>query len=182
MVICSECKLDAQLKQITNIFLANGYPESVMLRSIRLKICKYNRIKIFSPPKCPLYFKLPRTEPHSQFFAKRISSSIMHCFSYVVACTIFSTRSVFPSVCKDILPILQQILVIYHYICQCEADYTGKTIQWLEVRIAQHVLGSICMHMSLTSGHSQPHEAAIGEHLLNMDAYKNNYSGEFRRA
>lgn len=40
--ICSECKVDAELREITNILLANGYPEGLIKTNIRLTISKFN--------------------------------------------------------------------------------------------------------------------------------------------
>lgn len=138
LVICLKCKFDAELKQITNIFLVNYYHKSVILSSIILKISNFYGIKKFTFPKCPVYFQLAWIGTCSQFFANKILTSIMHCFNSIEVRTIFTTRSVFPFVHKDILPALQQILVIYCYKCQYNADCVGKAIQWLEIRIAQY--------------------------------------------
>lgn len=88
--------------------------------------------------------------PNSQVCANKISSSVRWCFNSVVVQNIFSTRRAFPSVHKDVLPTYQQSLVIYQYKCQCEADFVGKTIQQLEVRIAQHVTGQIQSYGHIT--------------------------------
>lgn len=63
------------------------------------------------------------------------------------------------------MPTVQQNLAIHRYKCQSDADYSGKTIQRLEVRIAQDMPVSIRRHMLLTSGQSQTHTLAIGEYL-----------------
>lgn len=83
-VICSECKLDAKLRHITNILLTNCYPESVIKSNIRLKIFKFKETQTFGPPKCPVYMRLPWTGPHSQLCTDKIFSSIIHCFSCVL--------------------------------------------------------------------------------------------------
>lgn len=71
----------------------------------------------------------------------------------------FSTRRAFPSINKDVLPTHQQSLVIYQYKCQCEADYVDKTIQRVEVRIAQHISGQIHRRVPVTSKRSQAHDS-----------------------
>lgn len=58
-MLCSKCKLDAELKQINTIFLAHGHPESVIKTNIKLKISKFNETKTFRPRKCLVYIKLP---------------------------------------------------------------------------------------------------------------------------
>lgn len=76
------------------------------------------------------------------------------------------------------LPV-NKVLLYIKYKCRCEIDYVGKTIQWLEVRIAQHVPGKVRRHEPITSGCSQTHESAIGKHQLNSVACRTNYSPGF---
>ena len=59
MMIYSECKLEEELKKITEVFLANGYPKSVMLSNIKFTILKFHNRKIFNPLKCSVYIKIP---------------------------------------------------------------------------------------------------------------------------
>lgn len=118
--------------------------------TVGLKIAKFNGIKVFGPSRCPVYTRLLWMGPNSQVCANKISSSVRWCFNSVVVQNIFSTRRAFPSVHKDVLPTYQQSLVIYQYKCQCEADFVGKTIQQLEVRIAQHVTGQIQSYGHIT--------------------------------
>ena len=77
--------------------------------------------------------------------------------------TILTTRSAFLFSPKDVLPILQQSMIVYKFHqCLCVADYIGRTIQRLEVRAGQHVLRGICRWSEpLISGLSQSHESAI---------------------
>lgn len=57
-----EYKLDTELKQITNISFANGYPVSVVLSNIKIKISDID------PPKCSVYIKRRWIGPRSLFF------------------------------------------------------------------------------------------------------------------
>lgn len=57
-MICSEWNNDAKLREITNIFLATGYPEVIIKTNIRLIISMFNEIKTSGPPKCHLYMRL----------------------------------------------------------------------------------------------------------------------------
>lgn len=52
--ICSECKLDAEVREITKRFLAKFYPVGVIKTNIRFRISKFNGIKTFDPPKFPV--------------------------------------------------------------------------------------------------------------------------------
>ena len=57
--ICSNSRINAETKKVTDIFRRNGYPDNVILSSIRSTISKFNSIKSFGPSKCPVYVKLP---------------------------------------------------------------------------------------------------------------------------
>ena len=53
MLIYPECKLDAELKMITDSFFANGYIENVILNNIKSTFSYFHNSKIFGTPKCP---------------------------------------------------------------------------------------------------------------------------------
>lgn len=114
----------------------------------------------------------------SQSYGDKISSTVISLNSVVVR-NIFSTRRDFASIRKDVLPTNQQCSVFYRLKCRCEADYMGRTIQQLELRLAKHVLGFIRRHDSLVSRDSQKHESAIGEHLLSSVTCGFSYSADF---
>lgn len=52
--ICSECKHDAELREIIHNFLAKCYPVGVIRTYIRFIISKFNGIKAFGPTKFPV--------------------------------------------------------------------------------------------------------------------------------
>ena len=68
------------------------------------------------------------TDPVSQLLADKISGSVMHCFNSVKVITIFIPRSAFSFSPKDILPILQQGMMVCKFQYQCDTDYIGGTI------------------------------------------------------
>lgn len=80
LIISSECKLAAKLRQIQQLFLANGYSEIVILNNIGLKIAKFNGVKLFTSSKCSLYMRLPWIGPGSQVYIDKISSLVQRCF------------------------------------------------------------------------------------------------------
>ena len=98
-------------------------------------------IKTFSPPKCHVYIKFLGIGPCSELIADKISLSET-CFDFTLECTNFTTRNAFPSFFKDVLPILQENLVIHQFKCQFDADYVGRTARKQEVRIDQHIPNS----------------------------------------
>ena len=58
--ICSECKIENELKAIKDIFIDNGYPEDVIDINIEHTVTKFKNLnKAFGPPKCPVYFRIP---------------------------------------------------------------------------------------------------------------------------
>lgn len=99
---------------------------------------------------------------------------MLHCFNCVVVRSIFTNRSAFPVVRKDVLSTHPLILVICQYKCQSEAAYVAVI-----VRIAQYVSGPILKHAPTTSGGSQTHESTISDQLFNCDKCSTNYSEEF---
>ena len=174
-MICSSTKLTSELDKIKEIFLSNGYPEHVVSHVIRSKVDNFSRTKVFGPPRCPIYRKLPWWALASNLW--QISSSVTHCFNAANMRIIFSTRSAFRSFRKDVLPTNKQSYVIYHFQFQCDADYVGKTIQRLSVRVAQHVPGCVRRHGTVPiSGCSQVQESAIGDHLLDKRSCRDHYS------
>ena len=101
--ICSDCKIEDELKFIRDIFINNGYPEEVI--DDRFK----NKNKIFGPPKCSVYFRIPWAGSASQSFAERIASSVYRCYHAVNLRPIFTTRTAFNSTHKDKLPIFKKV-------------------------------------------------------------------------
>ena len=92
--------------------------------------------------------------------------------------SIFSSKTVFSSIHKDVLPISNQSLLIYKFNCRCNSTYIGRTSQRLEVRIRQYVPRSILNRGRLTSGQSLAMDSAIGEHLLAINSCRTNYQDD----
>ena len=106
-------------------------------------------------------------------------SSTQRCFPSTKLRVVYNTRTFFSSFQKDVLPTIQSSSVIYKFLCRCGADYVGRTTQRLEVRISQHVPRAIRTHtVSRTSGNSQAHDSAIGDHLLSIKSCSSRYSDE----
>ena len=134
---------------------------------------------MIGPSKCPVYIKIPWIGRASQIVADRVALSVMRCYNSVKVRTIFSTKHAFSSSQKDVLPILQQSLMVYKFTCQCDADYIGRTIQRLEVRVGQHVPRAIRQHnLTSTSGQLHAQESTIGEHILDHQVCREKYSDE----
>ena len=163
--ICSECKIENELKAIRDIFINNGYPEDVIDNNIKHTVTKFkNMNKVFDPPKCPVYFRLPWVGSATESFANKITSSVYRCYHAVNLRQIFTPRPALNSPNKDKLPIFKQSNLIYKFVCRCNSTYIGMTCQRLEVRVRQHIPRSL-LSSRLTSGHSQAMDSA--EYLQN---------------
>ena len=106
--ICSECKIDNELRAIKDIFIDNGYPEDTIDSNIKYTVTKFrDTIKVFSPLKCLVYFRLSWVGSATESFANKIASSVYHCYHAVNLRPIFTSSPAFNSTNKDKLPILK---------------------------------------------------------------------------
>ena len=162
---------------MSHIFLKNGYPDNVVSNSIRSTIVKFNTCKSFCPSKGLVYIKLSWIGPISQEFADNISKSVTRCFYSVKVKTIFTTRFATLSSQKDVLPIIELNMLIYKFQCRCDADYIGRTLQRLGVRVRQQVPRFLLNRsQEITFGCSQAQESSIGEHMCKSFICRANYS------
>ena len=174
--ICSDCKIENELKVIKDIFIDNGYPEEVIDVNIRYTVTRFkNTNKAFGPPKCPVYFRLPWVGSASQSFADKIASSVYRCYHAVNLRPIFTTRPAFNSTNK--LPIFKLSNLIYKFVRRCSLTYIGMTCQRLEVRVRQHI-PRVLLSGRLTSGHSQAMDSAIDEHLLTINSCRTSHEDD----
>ena len=90
---------------------------------------------------------------------------------------IFTRRKILPAIHKDVLPSLQQSMVVYQYVCRCDCRYVGRTSRRLQNRINQHIPRCIRSdkkttknlpnrECKITSTSSVYCVSAIGQHLL----------------
>ena len=106
--ICSECKIDNELRAIKDIFTDNGYPEDVIDSNIKYTVTKFRDTnKDFGPLKCLVYFRLPWVSFATKSIANKIASSVYHCYNVVNLRPIFTlilpTRTSYLSLNKLIL-------------------------------------------------------------------------------
>ena len=176
--ICSECKIDNELRAIKDILIDNGYPEDVIDSNIKYTVTKsMDTNKVFGPLKCPVYFRLPWVSFDTEYIANKIASSVYHCYNAVNLRPIFTSRPAFNSTNKDKLPIFKQSNLIHKFTCRCNSTYIGMTYQRLEVRVRQHIPRYL-LSGRLTSGHSQAMDSAVGEHLLTINNCRTRYEDD----
>ena len=58
LMILSESKLDGEIDFITETLCNNGFPEVIVRSVIRDKIAHFNKIKVASAQRCPMYLRL----------------------------------------------------------------------------------------------------------------------------
>ena len=134
--ICTDYKIENELKVIKDVFIDNGYPEEVIDVNIRHTVTRFkNTNKVFGPPKCPVYFRLPWAGSASQSFADKIASSAYLCYHAVNLRPIFTTWPAYNSTSKDKLSIFKQSNLIYKFVCRCSSTYIGMSCQRLEGRV-----------------------------------------------
>ena len=142
--ICSEYKIDNELRAIRDIFIDNGYPEDVIDSNIKYTVTKFRDTnKVFGPLKCPVYFRLPWVGFATESIANKIASSVYHCYNAVNLRPIFPSWPTFNSTNNDKLPIFKQSNLIYKFTCRCNSTYIGMTCQCLDVRVRQHIPRSL---------------------------------------
>ena len=176
--ICCDSKIEEELKVIKEIFINNGYPEKVIDDNINLTGTRFkNNNKIFGPLKCPVHFRLPWIGPASQSLAEKVASSVYRCYHAVKVRSIFTTKTAFNSIHKDVLPILKQSLLIYkdsHAGILSPTDskwltsavlpliYTGASLDWRlgsiynnhPILIFQNSTRGIFLHVRLHPSHT----------------------------
>ena len=145
-MICSKSKLQNELENISSILRNNGYPESIIQSTISKKIALFNRKPKEGPQKCPIYLKLPWIGKISLNFEKQTKIAINRCYQAVEPRIIFTTRKILSAIHKDVLPSLQQSMVVYQYVCRCDCRYVGRTSQKLPDRVNQHTHQHSEMH------------------------------------
>ena len=90
----------------------------------------------------------------------------------------FSTRKMFPTVRKDVMPTKQQSMVVYQYVCRCDCWYVDRTSQRLQDRIKQHIRKAIRNQAQpncdlFQSNHTST--SAIGQRLLKNEKCASHY-------
>ena len=106
-----------------------------MSKKIALFKCKPKE----GPQKCPVYLKLPWIGKISLNFEKKTKIAINRCYQAVESRIIFTTRKILPAVHKNVLPSLQQSMVVYQCVCRCDCRYVDRTSQRSQDRINQHI-------------------------------------------
>ena len=141
--ICSSSTLSDELNKIRRIFEDNGYPASVIEKTIRHKLAKA-KSHVFGPKKHSVYLKLPYKGNSSENFPKKVKAAVESTYYSVNVRVIFTTQRMLPSSHKDTLPKISKSAIVYRFTCnRCDSEYIGKSSRPLSDRISEHVPSQI---------------------------------------
>ena len=115
LMICSKTKLDSELDTITQLVSDNGYPEDVLVLSIKEKLANISSEKQFGPEKCPVYLQLSWLGNVSSKVENQLNKAITSCFYDVKPHAVYNTRVMLPSAKKDSSPTTQKMCVVYDF-------------------------------------------------------------------
>ena len=175
------------MENISSILRNNRYPESLIQITMSKKIALFNREPKEGPQECLVYLKLPWIGKITLNFEKQTKTAINRCYQSVEPRIIFTTRKILPAIHKDVLPSLQQSMVVYQYVCRCDCRYVGRSSQRLQNRINQHIPTRIRSdkiptknlpdrECKITSTPSVYCDFAIGQHLLENEECAKHYN------
>jgi len=121
MQICSTTTLSDELTNIRRIFRDNGYPNDVIEKSIRQKLCRSNE-ELIGPKKNIVYLKLPYKGNSCEKIAKKIENAVCSTYNAVKTRIILTTQSMMPNSQKDTLKQINKSEVVYKFTCnRCDS-------------------------------------------------------------
>ena len=147
--ICTPDKIIEELSKLSKIFEENGYPLSIIKNTITKTVNKIkqaptsNRTDADTTKPNFITVTLPWKGRKSASFRREMEKAVHGSFQKVQLRTLFTTRKAFSGVVKDVLPATMKSNVIYHFTCDCESTYVGRTSQQLGERIKQHLPNKI---------------------------------------
>ena len=175
MSICSPSTLDDELNTITNILVDNGYPENLIVKTIKFHRQRMMEPRAIGPAKCPVTIKLPYVGLASTKVEKDIREMTKKCYYSVDPRIIFVSKPIMSHCFKDRIPTNDKSMVIYQFKCYCESSYVGKTVRRLSDRIAEHIPRCVRRFYSCESDedyktipmlYNAPKKSSVAEYLL----------------
>ena len=137
--ICSPNYLDNEIRNIKDILLDNGFPESLIVNTIKRVLQSTPKEPEIGPELHTIAIKLPFLGKRSYALEKALKKNIQECYNSAVARVIFASPNNFSPASKDPIPLTKKSMVVYHFQCHCGNDYVGKTSRRLIERIKEHV-------------------------------------------
>ena len=122
--LCSSQYLDDEITQLTSILQRNGYPVALLQRFIAQVLQGSDRRPASSNHDVIRLTWLG----HKSLPFKGMISQLAEKFAPMISATcFFTTKKMFPTTNKDVLPIIDKSRIVYLFICECEREYIGKT-------------------------------------------------------
>ena len=134
--ICSPEYLDTEVQSLKSILQRNGYPVPILERVVADTLRK---LPVHTVERKPLYIRLPWLGSVSSSFENRLQHLTQNIVPWCKPRCIFTSRDMFNTTKKDVLPADKLSNVIYLFNCECDYSYVGRTTQRLGERMRQHV-------------------------------------------
>ena len=135
--ICSTQYIGEETTKLKVIFEKNGYPTPIVERVIE------QTLKCTSPAEQAklekVYIRLPWLGANSAALANQICKVTKDVLPVCKPTCVFTTRRMFNTCKKDVLPAESLSNVVYLFNCACGLSYVGRTTQRLAERVKQHV-------------------------------------------
>ena len=119
--LCSPEHLQQEVTSLRQILKNNGYPDWF--------VDKYSTPpsqRPFSVPKKPFYFEIQYYGRPSELIAKKLCQDIESGYFQLKAIPVYRTRTLTPSIVKDIVPLTHKPLITYLFNCSCGARLREK--------------------------------------------------------
>ena len=153
--ICSPGQyLTEEVTKMESIFEKNGYPRPIVQRVINqtLHPAPSDLLTVGQPPPKAVYIRLPWLGKVSMAFKNRICTTTKNAVPTCKPICCFTSRQMFSTSKKDVLPAEKISNVIYLFTCECGHRYVGKTTQRMEERVKQHVPNELVKHVAQPDG------------------------------
>ena len=146
--ICSPQHLGDEVEKLKSILEKIGYPLPIVDQVIRQALEE-------NLPEQPIkrdkvYIRLPWLGPASASIGKQICKVTNDALPFCGPTCVFTSRKMFNTSKKDVLPTENTSNVIYLFDCACGHNYVGRTTQRLEERARQHVPAELVADAALS--------------------------------
>ena len=136
-MICSVDTLAEGLRQLSDTFKENGYPEAFLKKNLTAGSTEAPKQQL--APKRKLYLTLPfRGDSVAEILRQRLCASLKSTFYAAELQVQFTSRPLFPLRLKDKLPVGTTSMCIYQFVCSGGATYIGRTTRRLSQRMREH--------------------------------------------
>ena len=141
-MICSPELLQKEMNKIKDVFIKNGYPESLINRVIKLHNESCSE-KPYGPEKLHVVLKLPYAGKASYSMVNRVKSITESAYFAIKPRIIFTFKPLISLDVNDLISYLDKNCIVYKFNCFCEKIFIGQTTRHFKIRIKEYILRSI---------------------------------------